>query len=255
MIANNQLAYLSQSTTWFGNHADETFTPLASEAKSDQGTYTKGTFFVDGPFVAIGNSAIQGSLAIDAQGSGGIAIFDGHIASDKGGMVGELDDDEAEARFRSQLEEGTSSYNEIVEKGSETFNSGVVQVHYSDEGVGSRALQQNIGFTFRDDDEGSQYGVGEEWRTLQPYWQQLIQSGEASGGSDWEEKPVTQGSRKLYPYPGRKAMERESMVSYNDFQLYDPSSRKSLSRGEAYESFSLGELQLLALNTDYKSVG
>ena len=101
-------------------------------------------------------------------------------------------------------------------------------LYKSKEGLGDDQFQAGLVFSFRD--TPTQYNT-ENFAMLEPRWMRLAREQGASL-QDWKEDPVIHPKKgKLYPYPGRAALEGETLLQRQTGELTEPG-EIGVSRGE-----------------------
>lgn len=194
-----------------------------------------------------GNTEIGGPLMVE----GGIAVVGGHIATEQAEnsnyLVAPLKDDDLK-QAQSQIREIGKKVKEFVDKVQKLYQTEFKnQLYQGPEGLGSDELIKAATFSFR---TAEQYG-SMNFRLPEAHFQQMLRTGEATGGASWEERPVRWNNQNLYPFPGREAFEGETLLVY-EHKLYDPAKQQPKTR--PYEDATLAEWTKKSLKSDYQVI-
>lgn len=173
---------------------------------------TANLFSKNGSLIA-GGLGVGGTLATTAAASiGGALLVIGSVGTTtKQQFLGNLEASDA-AAARARTDELREKFVDAADSGTETFDAAFTNILYADpNGFGSAELQEGLKFSYRDDEGGEQYGLDPEQFALpEARFQQMLRTGEAVGGSDWEETPID----GRYPYPGKLAFEGQALYVY-----------------------------------------
>lgn len=189
-----------------------------------------------------GSTVITGDnpdLIVEGNIFSGANIECAGIMADEPGAVFPIDD-----RFQSKLKESLTVIEEVIEIVKKKIKP--ADQAYWDDGwyidfqLGNEELLAAMGFSFRDDEAGLQYRVS-QLRTFEPRWVTMARNGLASGSSPWQETSLQYQGRDLYPWPGRKAWEEQSVLvrPTGSEGLFDYATGNDADRGERYENASL----------------
>lgn len=244
--ANNYLQ--SSLNVYFGPQGEET--PVQAAA-SINATHSElpGGLSLHGALVVEGGSGI----AVD----GSISQRNGSIVNDSGGEIGRHS-----GISRSQLDtsmlEAQANQQRLTQSGQQQHDA-FKEEHYGANRIGNSDVIEQASFSFRDgiDDAKSteQYRT-ENFRLVEDRWQQMVRTGEASGGTVWEERPVRYQNQELYPYPGRKKLTQDAaFLEAAEFRLYEAAQGRAKDRTDgAYQEPELGQVTPAKLNESYKTI-
>lgn len=183
-------------------------------------------------FARGGLRVVEGPLTVDgALLVSGDASVGGRVADREGGMVGRLPD-VARQRLREAAADDVAFVEAALEAGAEIAES--VEDDWRSAGLpGSDDLLRDMHFSFRDDDDGRQYGAG-DLAFLEPRWQQMARLAGQTAGRAWPEVSVPYQGRTLYPWPGRRAWTSlPTFLRAGTPALYDPTTGNAATRGDA----------------------
>ncbi len=155
----------------------------------------------------------------------------GRIADSQGGMVSRLPD-AARQRLREAAQNDASFLASELEDSAGV--AAAVAADWLAEGrPGSPDLLRDMHFSFRDDDEGRQYGTA-DLAFLEPRWQQMARLAGAAQGQVWPDGSVPYQGRTLYPWPGRRAWTTAgAFLRGGTPTLYDPATGSAVTRTAA----------------------
>lgn len=175
----------------------------------------------------------------------------GVMADRKGMFLGQVP-----GGFAGLIAAATSAADQAVEQlkdaGQQLHQASVVQKFYGSEQIGNDKQLSRIQFSFRDDDSGKQYRVdGLKWPEAR--WQQLARLGGGSGGTTWEETPVSYQGRQLYPWPGReKWLTEQVFLQLESNKFFDAG--KGHSKDRPYEESELSGWKSTTMASGFKLI-
>lgn len=178
-------------------------------------------------------------------------VTDKKMAQKGGGVLGKTPPE-----FRGQLEKSFASAKKAADSleplAKQKHSSSIVNKFYPDKQPGHNETIELINFSFRDPISGDQYKVeGLKWPEAR--WQTLVRLGGATGGRNWNERPVVYQGADTYPYPGKKKLKDEQVfLELDELKLYDVAAGYSKDRPEPYEEATLGEFIPKTLDDEYK---
>ena len=198
---------------------------------SNEGVLLGGPVAIDGDLAIVREGDLRVAGDIDALGD----ISAGErLASKDGGEVDEID-----GQFASNLEvellEDEVAFDEHRTSGDASQVRLVDEVWYGEFSLGNQQVLEDLGFSFRDDDQGLQYRTTGLIFT-EPRWQQMVRLGGGSGGEQFVENPVVYQGRELYPWPGRRLWIDgpgeivEGYLQLESLSLFDASEGKAFPR-------------------------
>jgi hypothetical protein len=211
-----------------------------------------------------GDLVIGGSAYVGAEGPASLTVIGGvratrsvscggRVADSRGGALGRVND-----TFVSDLEQLAQPLAEgirLVDSEGDAYKT--IQFDdglYGQGGIGSAAVIQYIGFSYRDgDDPGRQYGT-KNMRFLESRWQTIARLGGGTGGAAWQENPVLYQGRELYPWPGRVAWAGDGFLQVEQLTMYDAAAGRDRDRPGPYENASLGGEQLTSMQQGVKVI-
>lgn len=161
----------------------------------------------------------------------------------KKGRVGDSSTNKIPEAIKNYFERYDEPREKITEDGESHFKRYFKDFYWKEKKPGnSTLLQDEIGFSYRDDSENGQaYGYAKErFFLLEPRWQQLERLGliTASGSKPWTENAVKYQGQELYPWPGKlNWLDNETLLQYDELVLFDTEKAKSRKDDrEDYES-------------------
>jgi len=141
------------------------------------------------------------------------------------------------------------------EIGATVFNGKIVNRWYSENKLGNDDTIEPIGFSYRDPPSGDVQYRTQEFKMLEPRWQQLARLGMGSGGTGWTEKPVSYQGQDTYPWPGKKKWKEEQVFfQYQKHEIFDDGKVMSKDRPGPYEDAQLGTWEKQTLDGNFKTV-
>lgn len=181
-------------------------------------------------FSSSDGNLFAGSLFCGAQGifdgdmiaNGNVIAAAGNVLATSGAPdVGDLKG-EGLSKLKASLSTIRKDYQKGVKSQATAFKSLFEGALYKGpSGYGSETLQSRGKFSYRDTEDGKQYGITpDSLVVLEPRWQQMVRNNEATGGQAWKEKPLS-SDKNLYPFPGKKAYEGSVLYQYA-YNCYDP---------------------------------
>jgi hypothetical protein len=199
------------------------------------------TALINTPIVIGGYTVITGdnpSLVVEGNTiSKGNIISLGRMADSVGGPVGQVDDKE-----KPKLEEQLTAVEEqvaAIEDTSTTIDDSVwANGWHVANNIGNDEVLEAMGFSFRDDDDGRQYGVA-TLAIAEPRWVTLARLGGVSGTKSWNEDPIQYQGKELHSWPGRKNWSELTPLSRPASatdSMYDYGAGIEQDRGDRYET-------------------
>jgi hypothetical protein len=222
---------------------------------------TPGHRFAPDTSMIAGNLLVQKSvvaagghmLAARSVGAGEHIVAKGYLAHKKPPFVGSSAEWDPSASFAGVAQ----AWALLAQAGQMSWNGELDQRWYASQMLlGNDDLLYNMGFSFRDPPgtpyqyRSANYSFPETW------WQQLIRLGQATGGVDWVENPVSYQGSDTYPYPGRENWTtNEVYVCYKGNTLFDlPSGRCKPRTDPLYEDPKLNGMDLKKMQGNFKVI-
>ena len=214
-----------------------------------QGNIRSGISWSENGGIVPGGMQIGGQVNIVK--GGGLAA-EGNIATLQSyGAAGDTEvnkySGESLQKLKAVLQETKQNLDKLKQDGQDYYKQGLNEPYYTQDKPGNSSTIQKAAFSLRD---ATQQYNSDQFVILESRWQQLVRTGLATGGDNWEEKSVKYQGQDLYPFPGRERFEGESLLQ-GDLKLVDPGSGKDKDRGELYEDVELPELKKVALKSHY----
>lgn len=177
------------------------------------------------------NVFVEGSIVAkgDIQCTGGMANRDGAV-----GRVSE----KLKPKLEESLIELETTIKEFTDASTEIDNEIWQDGWHVDQNIGSDGVLEKLAFSFRDDDNGVQYGVS-TLSISEARWVTLTRLGGAGGTKEWEEEPITYQGKELHSWPGKKNWSDLTPLVRPvaaDGNLYDMSVGVEKDRGDRYEN-------------------
>lgn len=144
----------------------------------------------------------------------------GRIADRTGGTLGEVSSNYA-GSLASRLEVAAQQHEDAAAEGQLRHGQIFTEGLYAVEQLGNDRLLEAAHFSYRDDLVLQQYGTA-VFAFPEPRWQQLVRTGQASGGQPWQETPVSYQGRDLYPWPGAVNWTSRPVFLQHRPVLHDP---------------------------------
>lgn len=231
---------------------------VASTAAGDSVSMTKSHQFgknrtkIDG-VLSVEKSIYSGNnllLKGGIQAQGSITTL-GKVAQDGGGPAGDSSQVSDQVKLAVQLEEQNRTTH--VGLGDTRWKSEVQDKWRITDMLGNDDLHDQMGFSFRDPISGSQYKTN-DFKLLEPRWQQMVRLNMATGGEGWTEQAVSYQGRETYPFPGKDKLEGSTLLQYDKHTMFDEEKAIDKARGEVYETPKLGEFTPVKLDGNYKLI-
>lgn len=177
------------------------------------------------------NLLVEGQIIAkgDIECTGGMANRDGAV-----GKVSE----KLKPKIEESLTEVELEISEFTDKSTEIDNEIWQDGWHTDQNIGNDDVLTKLGFSFRDDDDGAQYGVA-TLSVSEPRWVTLTRLGGAGGTKEWEEEPISYQGKELHSWPGKKNWDDLTPLVRPvaaDSSLYDMSEGVEKARGDRYEN-------------------
>lgn len=177
------------------------------------------------------NLLVEGSIVAkeNIECTGGMANRDGAVGKVSDKLKPKLEEDltEVETSIREVTDQATDIDNRIWQDGWHTDNN-----------IGNDDVLAKLAFSFRDDENGSQYRVA-TLSVSEPRWITLARLGGAGGTKEWEEEPISYQGKELHSWPGKlNWTDLTPLVRpvAADGNLYDMSAGVEKARGDRYEN-------------------
>lgn len=205
----------------------------ATGAIIDKGVLVGG--FVE----ALGNALFDGE----------VICKDGYLTLNNSGTVFKVradDYDRAVADAKKNLPTAT-------QQAQDFHNAVFFDDLYQSGNMGDDATILQVGFSYRDDGEGVQYGTT-SFALLESRWQAMARRGDASGGAAWTEPVVNYQGHQQLPYPGKiNWTDQSTLLQLTQLNLYDAAAGRDKDRANGtYESPTLSGFNAVAPATGFK---
>jgi len=193
-----------------------------------------GELIVGGAAVYLGPIVVQGAVAA----TGGFAAGEGAP------FVGNLKPGDVASAFA----EASQAISE-EESGSTTFYDSVFANYlYKPNEPGDDTVIKQAHFSYRDKDQ--QYGTN-QFKFPESRWQMMQRLKMASGGSGWDENPVTYQGQQQMPWPGNDNWTSQTLLQVDKMTFFDPDKGYAQDRGATYETTDIADFTTGTPETDY----
>lgn len=180
------------------------------------------------------NLLVEGSITAkgDIQCTGGMANRDAAV-----GKISER----VKPKLEEALAEVEESIKSVTDRSTEVDDSIWANGWHTDGNIGNDEIIDAIGFSFRDDEAGSQYGVA-NLSVSEPRWVTMTRLSGAGGTKEWEEESISYQGKELHSWPGKKNWSDLTPLVRpvsTDASLYDYGDGVEKPRGTRYENPSI----------------
>lgn len=240
--------YARQGVAFYiGPDGDDSTVKAAYVFGPDGAVLGKNTL-IGGPMCVLGDIE-QDGFTVNRHGFYSIDGFPGGAAGKDGEYGRKFDESIAQCRkVVGETEDGGSNYHDAF------FGEYV----YADKGPGNDDLITRVGFSFRDDEKGTQYHAT-EFTLTEGRWQQMARLGTASDGgvAKWDDEPtVSYQGRDQLPFPGKANWtDKKTLLRLSKLTMFDAAEGRAADRPGPYEDPTLAASETVTPAEGFTVIG